>query len=149
MYGMDGKLEAGIAAQGAADRCGAAGGERPRVLVVEDQYLVARQVERVLAEQGCEVVGPARSLADARGHLSRNGLAGAVLDFRLDHATTAGIARELLAGTRPLLFITADAESVPADLEASERLEKPFSSDELTRAVARLVARIRQRDKEA
>jgi DNA-binding response OmpR family regulator len=54
-----------------------------RVLVVEDEFLIARDIEKMLGDLGIEVVGPACSRQSAL-YLARNeNLNGAILDVNL------------------------------------------------------------------
>jgi DNA-binding NarL/FixJ family response regulator len=54
-----------------------------RVLVVEDQHLLALDIEALLTDAGAEVVGPAANMTDALGLISFNDLDVAVLDLML------------------------------------------------------------------
>ncbi|MPY70532.1 MAG: PAS domain S-box protein [Alphaproteobacteria bacterium] len=55
----------------------------PRVLVVEDNLLIALETEFLVEQCGCAVVGPAASVSDALGFAGYTGLDGAVLDINL------------------------------------------------------------------
>jgi two-component system, response regulator PdtaR len=106
--------------------------ERRRVLVVEDQYLIAMEVEDVLLELGAEVVGPFAQLEPALRAAHEEELHGAVLDVRLDGETTEPVAHLLVARGVPVLLATGyDDEQLPPDLRNLPRLRKPFDTREL------------------
>lgn len=55
-----------------------------RLLVVEDEYLVAEELRRDLEELGAKVVGPLPSVGDAKRLLAdRESIDGAILDVNL------------------------------------------------------------------
>lgn len=56
-----------------------------RVLVVEDEFFIALDVEAGLRQLNCEPVGPAATIADALSIIAASGrLDGALLDLNLD-----------------------------------------------------------------
>ena len=79
----------------------------PRILVVDDEPLISMLVEDWLDELGCEVVGPARSVADGLA-LAGGQLDGAILDVNLGGDTCYPLAKALLARGVPLAFATGD-----------------------------------------
>ena len=112
-----------------------------RVLLVEDEFLIAMAVEAALADAGARVVGPAKSVADAR-RLLDEAPSVAVLDYRLAGGETSlPIARDLAARGVPFLFHTGNA--TPDDLHAhfpgAQVLTKPCGEDALVAGCAALV----------
>ena len=63
-----------------------------RVLVVEDEFLVALDIAQQITEAGFEVVGPANSVAKAIALIDELGCDVAVLDVNLGHETAEPIA---------------------------------------------------------
>ena len=55
---------------------------KKRVLVVEDEFLIATDIEKMLGDFGIEVVGPASSLQSALYLARTEDLDGAVLDVK-------------------------------------------------------------------
>jgi two-component sensor histidine kinase len=114
-----------------------------RVLVAEDEPLVALELERALTELGCVVVGPAATLdetlrlANAEGRLD-----GAVLDVNLG-GRAAFPAADLLAGRGvPIVFATGYGD-LPGGRVGGGRaalLRKPLARGELEAALGRLIA---------
>ncbi|MGA7323566.1 MAG: HWE histidine kinase domain-containing protein [Rhodomicrobium sp.] len=70
-------------------------GQRPRVLVVEDEALVATEIAHVLTGAGFDIIGPARSVPMAVDLLKRLGCDAAVLDINLGRQSSEAVAAEL------------------------------------------------------
>ncbi len=99
---------------------------RPRVLLVEDQALIAMEFEALLADQGCSVVGPFPSVAAAMEAATREPLDGAVLDVHLVDELSFPLACALKARGIPFIFVTGLSRSVlPPDLASTPVLTKP------------------------
>lgn len=77
-----------------------------RVLVVEDEFLIALDIEDALAELGCEVAGPVASVTDALDLLEQAGCDLAVLDVRLGDGSTAPVAQILRRRGIPFVVLT-------------------------------------------
>jgi CheY-like chemotaxis protein len=82
-----------------------------RVLVVEDEALVAMDVESILREAGCEVVGPAASVDEAL-RLCCEGLDATVLDVNLGDTMSYQVADALVAADVPFVWLTGHSPSV-------------------------------------
>ena len=101
-----------------------------RILLVEDEYLLADELARGLAEAEAEVVGP---IATAEGALDLlKGLAppdAAILDVNLGGEDVYPVADALLALGVPFLFTTGYDQATILDRYASVRLlEKPMDT---------------------
>jgi PAS domain S-box-containing protein len=83
---------------------------RPRILVVEDQPLVAVEIANAITEAGFEVLGPARSVPQALELLKGSGCDAAVLDINLGHETSEAIAIELKANGTPFVTLSGYAQ---------------------------------------
>lgn len=98
-----------------------------RVLVVEDEYLLAEDLRERLESQGAEVMGPVASVADAL-ELLRDGPApeAAILDINLQGEMVYPVADELRARGIPFLFATGyDPWAIPEAYQDVLRAEKP------------------------
>jgi CheY-like chemotaxis protein len=82
---------------------------RPRVLVVEDEALVAIEITHALTRAGFDVVGPARSVPMALQFLKCSGCDAAVLDINLGGETSEAIAIELTAIKTPFVTLSGYA----------------------------------------
>ncbi len=108
-----------------------------RILVVEDEMLVAMLVEEMLLDLRCEVVGPVATLDDALVAVRQHRLDGALLDANLNGKSSSSVADALLSRAVPFLLVTGygshDAE--PPVLKAASRINKPFALEELARGM--------------
>jgi DNA-binding response OmpR family regulator len=110
------------------------------VLVLDDEFLIAIELESILSAAGYTVLS-AVNVGEARGLMALGPVDVAVLDFRMGHGA-AELAHELHAAGVPLLFCTGSlAEEVRAVFPDAPVLPKPFSSRELTDAVLRVLGR--------
>jgi CheY-like chemotaxis protein len=70
-----------------------------RVLIIEDEVLIAMLIEDMLADLGCIVVGIVSTLDDALTRISALGFDAAILDVNLNGAESYPVARVLLHGS--------------------------------------------------
>jgi DNA-binding response OmpR family regulator len=106
--------------------------ERPRILVLEDEPLIALDLAATLAEAGWEVIGPAGSLAAAEALLGAGDPDLACLDLNIGSETSHDLARALLARGVPVVFISGrDARALPQDLREVPVLGKPVRTSAL------------------
>src|SRR3981081_2549909 len=80
-----------------------------RVLIVEDEMLLAFMLQDMLAEWGCAVVGPAGRVATALSLAGSEALDGAILDVNVAGTEVYPVARTLAARRISLLFVFGDA----------------------------------------
>ena len=107
---------------------GTAARARPRILLVEDQMLVALYLEDLLVDLGCAVLGPAGSVTDALAVTRREPVDGAVLDINLRGEPSFPVARELRVRPVPFFFVTGyESAILPLDLRDVPCLTKPVS----------------------
>jgi DNA-binding response OmpR family regulator len=106
---------------------------RMRVLVVEDEALIALDIARQLTAAGFQVVGPAISVARALKLIGDGGCDIAVLDVNLgDKETSEPIAHELRARATPFIVLSGYArDEHPQAFQGAPMLSKPASSSEL------------------
>jgi CheY-like chemotaxis protein len=114
-----------------------------RILVVEDEYVLAADVAQALEELGAVVVGPAataeRALALVAGE---DRLDGAVLDIDLGGERAYSVADALVARGVPFVFATGyDHWVVPAAHAQAPRCEKPVDTTVLTRTLSARIDR--------
>jgi len=114
----------------------------PRILVVDDEPLISMMVEDWLTELGCEVVGPARSVADGLGFATETSLDGAILDIRLGDGDSYPVAQALLSRGIPFAFATGQGEgSLNSEFEGQPILVKPFDFASVQDVLGKLLAR--------
>ncbi len=98
-----------------------------RLLVVEDDPLVAMELDEIIRALGANVVGPLSRVAPALAAIEREPIRGAVLDIRLDGETTFPIIDVFLARADPILLISGGAAfDLPDQYRQVARLQKPF-----------------------
>ncbi len=110
-----------------------------RVLVVEDEALVAMLVEDALLDAGATVLGPAATVAEALGLLQRERPEAAVLDLNLAGETSTPVADALARIGVPFVVATGyGAEGLPREHAGVPVLTKPYDPADLTAALERL-----------
>jgi CheY-like chemotaxis protein len=103
-----------------------------RVLLVEDESMVALLLEDMLAELGHEVVGPVARLDKALEMAQRQALDVALLDVNLDGREIYPVAEALAAREIPFVFVTGYGRgALPAPYRDRPTLQKPFRRNEL------------------
>ena len=108
------------------------------VLIVEDEALIALELESTLKDAGYEVVGPVATTDAALVYLAdHQSLAGAVLDIHLGDETVFSVADALSAAHIPFLFLTGHSNAVlPARHEKRPVLRKPYLDSSLLATLA-------------
>jgi DNA-binding response OmpR family regulator len=111
-----------------------------RILVAEDEPMLALELEAALEEMGCRVLGPASTVAGALALVSAEGrrLDGAVLDVNLAGEEIFPVVSALRARGVPVLFATGYSE-MPAEHAAIPLLRKPLARGELAAALTALL----------
>jgi CheY-like chemotaxis protein len=112
-----------------------------KILVVEDQYLIADEVCRLLKDWGVRIVGPASTIEAALDFLAHDRIDAAILDINMRGQKVYPAAEELRRQGIPFLFLSAyDSQAVRADFRDCVFLEKPFSEGRLCSALQSLIA---------
>lgn len=103
-----------------------------RVLVVEDEAMVAMLIEDMLADIGCVMAGTAARVEDALVAIAAGGFDCALMDMNLDGQPAHAVADALRAAGKPFAYATGYGEP---DLREGDRgvpvLNKPFREGEL------------------
>ena len=113
-----------------------------RVLVAEDEYLLAYDLADMLEERGAEVAGPVGRVAEALA-LLRGGPApdAAILDINLQGEKVYPVADALRGSGVPFVFTTGyEAWAIPSVYEDVPRVEKPVEAEHLLALLHRLLA---------
>lgn len=112
-----------------------------RVLLVEDESLVAMLIEDALHDLGCAAISVASTLDEALRKASSSDFDIAILDVNLNGAPAFPVA-ELLARRRvPFVFSTGYGVSgVPESFRTVPILAKPFKENEVERALEAAMA---------
>ena len=117
--------------------------EPAKVLLLEDQMMIAFGIKAALEKHGFEVVGPFADLQSAETGANENPFDVALLDINLGDGTTSeGFADQLKARDVPFMFLSGygSAGQLPARFGDVRRMTKPVAENELIRNVADLAA---------
>jgi CheY-like chemotaxis protein len=113
-----------------------------RILVIEDEMVVAMLIEDLLAELGCEVVRPVAHLDRALTLIERETVDAAVLDVNLDGQDSYPLADALLRRGVPFVFSTGyGGDSVRETYRGHPILQKPFTKRDLAGALTETLGR--------
>ena len=109
-----------------------------RVLVLEDEPLLALDMAQALEEAGYAVIGPVRTLSDAMRLLDEVGCDAAVVDVNLGSTTSAPLASELRNRSIPFAAVTGYSD-LPPEFDGAARLSKPIDYPVVLAAVKRML----------
>jgi CheY-like chemotaxis protein len=113
-----------------------------KILVIEDEYLVAEEIRHCLLRGGFGESVHAATEGDALKSIFETGWDAAVLDGNLNGRSVDSIAEALLERRIPFVIVTGyDRRSLPERVRDMVVIEKPFRWKTLMDAVSNLVAR--------
>ena len=114
------------------------------ILIVEDEYLIAADLEAQIRDDGGKVACVALSLEAAEARLgSQNDIAGVILDINMGGVTSFGLADALMEAGLPFVFFTGYRSiSIPDRFIAVPRIAKPASWRELKKGLAAAQERV-------
>ena len=112
-----------------------------RVLIVEDEMLVAMLLEDVLADLGHDVVGTAGNVRQALDFVAREGFDLAILDVNLPDGRSHVIADALAERGVPFLFATGyGSQGVEGRHRTAPVVQKPYDESSLAAAIEAAVS---------
>jgi len=108
-----------------------------RVLIVEDESLVAMLLETILADLGCDVVGPESNIEDGLSAVADvAGLDAALLDVNVAGREIFPVAEALKAKGVPFVFSTGYGEAgLPEHWRGNPTVQKPFTEGAIREAL--------------
>ena len=110
-----------------------------RILVVEDEALLALDLQQLLDQHGASVVGPALSVSQALEVISENHIDCALLDVKLGDETADAVAVALEQRAIPTVFVTGCGDgNLPPGFEARPVVEKPYIEEQLLALIGRM-----------
>lgn len=102
------------------------------VLLVEDEFLLALQLEEQLQSLGGTVIGPFSRLPDAMKAAQRGDFEFAILDINLNGTMVYPLADDLIARDIPFLFLSGySLSNLPERFRGVTRLNKPCDPEML------------------
>jgi two-component SAPR family response regulator len=110
-----------------------------RLLVVEDEAVIALDLKETLEKLGCEIVGPINSIATAMKLAKSERLDGALLDVNIQGNKISSVAKLLQERGIPVLLVSGyDFSALPEFLREMPRLSKPFTDGDFEDRVRKL-----------
>lgn len=110
-----------------------------RILLVEDEPLLAWELELALAAAGAIVIGPASTLRSGFRLALEDGIAAAVLDCRLGNEESGPLAEWLYEREIPFLIHTGHGKPGNAAWGSAPVVRKPANPDRIVQVLASLV----------
>lgn len=111
-----------------------------RILIVEDEGLIALDIEQELEEAGFEIVAVCGTVEDALKKIDTEQIDAVTLDGNLYGQSAAPIAERLISKNIPYLVLTGYSSGQVGDwINEAPRINKPHDSNKLVRAVKGLV----------
>ena len=104
---------------------------RTRVLVVEDEYLLAESMAEHLTQAGCKVVGTARSIDAALSMIAEKDIDRAVSEAKLDGELSTPAVDAFVLGASSQWRLVNTAPTLPAAFKALPLLQKPANAAQL------------------
>jgi len=103
-----------------------------KVLIIEDNYVVAAHLAAALEDDGFKVVGPVRTAASAICRIDEEALDGALLDVRLREGNAVDVASALRAHRVPFVIVSGYShDTLPSELKGAPYIGKPMGLSEL------------------
>lgn len=113
--------------------------EPRRILLVEDEPMIAFALEDLVSDLGYVPVGPAYRLREALDLAAEAPLDAAILDVNLNEERSYPVAEILSARGIPFLFATGYAEGGLEWIGEAAVIAKPYGRDQLARALGALI----------
>jgi DNA-binding NtrC family response regulator len=111
-----------------------------RVLVIEDEPLIALDLTQILSDAGAIPLGPATTVEDALELISSTGFDAALVDANLGGKPVDSVAAELIRLGTPYVFVTGYGRDwLPADFQRVPIITKPLAKEIILETVARLI----------
>ncbi len=114
-------------------------GARKKILLVEDEYLIAAGLGSIVEELGYDVVGPVSETRQALELIDRSTPDAAVLDIDLGKETSLGLAEILMRRRIPLVFCTGVNVDLPESLRSVPVVTKPHVREEIGAVMRSLI----------
>lgn len=113
-----------------------------RILIVEDEYLLADELSSELANAGAVVLGPVGALSDAvTAVTSEATIDAAILDTNLRGELVFPVADLLESRKVPFLFTTGyDASQIPVRFSHVSRCDKPTNVAKVLSAISQMLS---------
>lgn len=116
-------------------------GTQAKVLVLEDEWLIADQIESALLAAGYDVIGPIGRVRQAIELLNDTSVDVAILDINLHEDRSFVVAERLAESATPFVFLSGYSDlEIPASFSGRPLMQKPVDPDDLCRVIGDLLA---------
>src|SRR5262249_49379673 len=113
-----------------------------RVLIVEDEAMIAGLIESILSAAGWSVVGPVATLERALATVERGRLDAALLDVRINGPDAYAVADGLVRRNIPFVFVSGfSRKQMPPGYRECAYIAKPFTPDAILALLEEVVGR--------
>jgi CheY-like chemotaxis protein len=106
-----------------------------KILVVEDEPLLAMASADLLADSGCTVTGPASSVKQGMQLIEQEAIDGAILDINLRGEMVFPLADALAERSIPFVYVTGYGKLLRACNHGRPVLQKPYSNQQLLKII--------------
>ena len=108
----------------------------PRILIVEDEFMIVLMLESLLIEAGFEVADVATKVEPALAFIEASAFDAAILDANLAGVSSAHVAAALTARSIPFLVVSGYATNQQnGAFSAGLHVQKPFQTEALIEAL--------------
>jgi CheY-like chemotaxis protein len=115
-----------------------------RVLIVEDEALIALCLEETVCEWGCVVTGSMTTVEDAIECVASTPFDIAILDLSLHGKPVYAVAEAVVKIGKMIVFASASAQSnVPAAFRHFPSILKPYTDEQLLTALIESATRLK------
>jgi DNA-binding NarL/FixJ family response regulator len=100
-----------------------------RILIAEDEAMIALDLESFLQDLGCEIIGPVANVEDVVQQFEAHHPDGALLDINLRGKQVFAVLPQLIEQGLPVIITSGydDIALIPQDFRALPRISKPFN----------------------
>ena len=103
-----------------------------KVLIVEDNYVVAVHLAAAMEDDGFKVIGPVDTAESAVCRIDEEALDGALLDIGLREGSAVDVASALRAHRVPFVIVSGySRDTLPMELKDAPYVGKPMGQSEL------------------
>jgi CheY-like chemotaxis protein len=108
-----------------------------RILLVEDEFIIATMAADMLTELGATVIGPADTIATGLRLAETGTIDAAGLDVNMGGDRIDPVAEVLSARSIPIVFATGYGDGASARAHQAQLLDKPYTQEQLADALVR------------
>lgn len=108
-----------------------------RILIAEDEAIIAQSLSLILEDMGFQVVGPAATNVEALRLINAGGIDRALIDYRLRDGNAVAVGKALIDSGIPFVWMSGFNRDALGELGAP-MLQKPFRPVDLAEALVAL-----------